>query len=351
MGTRATDVESVGLVSHFLGLRETATGVYDGPIKQTIDSAAVQLAAHPAFSDPSVQRVYVDTRAELDADLHHDAGTLGVVLADQIGTTVSRARSANTVTLVLAAPHGKVSGQDVNIEGVGGTGYNGHVVLTSGTAGSTLKYVAVGGDESTTADTGGNANNNGYYIKQDTFDVGSWTWSTNQQYGEAIDIANAASIAAEDATTLASAADQRALQGAARRAILHPWLSAEISADGYAFNRLRYDGWQEFDYAIRREKFSAHPSLIWVEVTADGYLKQTLSDSGDLVDYFQRRYIDDFLESERFGWFGVLSAGTILVASGFPYELSVTLTWPSDGADISMTMAENDQLITWVDAV
>jgi hypothetical protein len=294
------------------------------------------------------------TRTDMDdpADgLLEPEGKIGDVLNDVVGTTVSRARTSNVATIVLAAPHGLAVGADVNVRSLGGTGYNGHVTATSGTTGSTLKFASTGLDESTTADTGGTVDRDGVYLKVGASGTGSWIWQRDDGVLAAIAQAVAALAAAATAQALADAADERALQANPRRGIAKPFIYGEKTADGYIQDFTTYDGRKDESLFLVKHRRGAHPTFVARDVTADGKLLSTLDYNGDLVDYFQRRYIDDFLESERFGWFGVLSAGTILVASGFPYELSVTLTWPSDGADISMTMAENDQLITWVDAV
>lgn len=71
-------------------------------------------------------------------------------------TTVSRARAANVVTLVLVSVDGLEVGQVVTVAGVGGASYNGTVTLTGVNATTkAITYTLAGANEGVTADTGG----------------------------------------------------------------------------------------------------------------------------------------------------------------------------------------------------
>lgn len=69
--------------------------------------------------------------------------------------TASRARSANVATIVTGAAHKLVSGRLVDVSGLGGTGYNATGVTVTVVNTTTFTYPNTGGDETTTADTGG----------------------------------------------------------------------------------------------------------------------------------------------------------------------------------------------------
>lgn len=70
-------------------------------------------------------------------------------------TTASRARTSNVATITTSAAHGLVAGMTVTISGVGGTGYNGTVAITSTPNNTTFTYASTGANETTTTDTGG----------------------------------------------------------------------------------------------------------------------------------------------------------------------------------------------------
>jgi len=100
------------------------------------------------------------------------------VLNETETTTISRARASNVATIVLSGLLTPVLaiGQMVNIATVGGTGYNGTVVLTGVTTGggnTTITYASTGGDEGTTADTAGRLDREGVYASDG---AGAWTW-------------------------------------------------------------------------------------------------------------------------------------------------------------------------------
>lgn len=71
-------------------------------------------------------------------------------------TTVSRSRTSNVASLVLDSVDGLAVGQTVVVAGVGGSSYNGTVVLTGVTAATkTITYASVASNEGSTGDTGG----------------------------------------------------------------------------------------------------------------------------------------------------------------------------------------------------
>jgi lysophospholipase L1-like esterase len=129
-------------------------------------------------------------------------GAKGEVISDLVSTTSSRARASNVVTLVTAAAHGLGVGVAVNVRGLSGVGYNGRITTVSGTTGTTLKYNATGGDESTTADTGGQIDRNGVYASNG---AGALTWIGDETSSAQIAVAVNSAVAAEAA--LRTAAD------------------------------------------------------------------------------------------------------------------------------------------------
>ena len=73
--------------------------------------------------------------------------------------TVSRARTTNVATLVTAT-HNLSTGMVVSITGLGGTGYNAANVTVTVLTSTSFTYPNTGGDEGTTADTGGTVTKN-----------------------------------------------------------------------------------------------------------------------------------------------------------------------------------------------
>lgn len=69
--------------------------------------------------------------------------------------TSTRARSANVATIVTSSAHGWVSGQQIGVAGVGGSDYNTASVSMTVLNATTFTFPSTGGDETTTADTGG----------------------------------------------------------------------------------------------------------------------------------------------------------------------------------------------------
>lgn len=70
-------------------------------------------------------------------------------------STATRARASNVATITTPAAHGLTAGMTVAISGLGGTGYNGTVVIASTPTGSSFTYANTGSNETATADTGG----------------------------------------------------------------------------------------------------------------------------------------------------------------------------------------------------
>jgi hypothetical protein len=87
----------------------------------------------------------------------NDFGTAGAIIprSNLDFETVSRARNTNVATLITSTPHTLSEGDVVEIEGVGGTGYNGIFVVTVINSSTSFSYANNGSDESTEADTGG----------------------------------------------------------------------------------------------------------------------------------------------------------------------------------------------------
>lgn len=79
----------------------------------------------------------------------------GDAIASPLGATASRARTSNVGTVVFAAAHGLWVGSTVTLAGLGGTGYNGSVTVLSTPTTTSITFASAGGDEATTADTGG----------------------------------------------------------------------------------------------------------------------------------------------------------------------------------------------------
>jgi len=70
--------------------------------------------------------------------------------------TSTRARNgSNVATIVTGAAHGLASNDYIDIQGVGGTGYNATRVQVTVSDTTTFTYSNTGGSETTTADTGG----------------------------------------------------------------------------------------------------------------------------------------------------------------------------------------------------
>jgi hypothetical protein len=109
-----------------------------------------------------------------------DFGKGGDVVADTVGTTASRARASNVATIVTAAAHGLSTGKVVNIRNLGGTGYNETGVSVTVVNSTTFTYPNTGGNESTTADTGGTIDRNGEYTWSGT----AWVYVADQGFSQ-----------------------------------------------------------------------------------------------------------------------------------------------------------------------
>lgn len=70
-------------------------------------------------------------------------------------TTASRERTSNVATITTGGAHGLATNDYVQITGLGGTGYNTSLVQVTVTGATTFTYANTGGDEGSTADTGG----------------------------------------------------------------------------------------------------------------------------------------------------------------------------------------------------
>jgi hypothetical protein len=351
-GIRSPDLPLAPL-AEFLGHTDAGGGVMSSA-RSSLADVATLLAGQPVFASLSGDHVGFDNYTELYSPtngLLKAKGTIGEIISDPLGSTTNRARASGVATLTIPGVGALTAiGQDVNVRSVGGTGYNGHVTLT-GVATNTISYASAGIDEGSTADTGGSVDRAGVYIKDADAGAGPWTWKSDSGVLTALAQAFAAVAAAAAAQALADAADERGLQAFPRRSIAKEYLDGERTADGYVTDFITYDGRRDESLFLVKHRRGAHPTFVERDVTTDGKLVSTLDYNGGRVDYFPRRYVDDMPETERYGWFGVLSVGTVYVATGFPYELSILISWPGDGADISMAMIESDQLISWVDAV
>jgi len=69
--------------------------------------------------------------------------------------TTTRERTSNVATLTTSTSHGLAAGNVVEIEGVGGTGYNGVYVVSTINSATSFSYQNTGSDEGNTADTSG----------------------------------------------------------------------------------------------------------------------------------------------------------------------------------------------------
>lgn len=69
--------------------------------------------------------------------------------------TASRSRTSNVATITTSTAHGLTAGMTVTVSGLGGTGYNGTVVITSAPTSTTFTYSNTGTNETTTTDTAG----------------------------------------------------------------------------------------------------------------------------------------------------------------------------------------------------
>lgn len=67
--------------------------------------------------------------------------------------STNRARTSNVATITTSVAHGLAVGDVVEVSGMGGTGYNGTVVVLSAPTGTTFTYANTGTDEGSTADT------------------------------------------------------------------------------------------------------------------------------------------------------------------------------------------------------
>lgn len=85
---------------------------------------------------------------------------LGLNSPSTIGTgftTASRERTAAVATIVLASNHNLSLGDEVQVSGLGGTGYNGIWTITAIPAANSFSYANAGANEGTTADAAGTA--------------------------------------------------------------------------------------------------------------------------------------------------------------------------------------------------
>lgn len=104
----------------------------------------------------SIYRVFF-TNDDAGANAGADFGTSSAIIPRTSNSfeTSSRARSTNVATIVTATAHGLSVGDVIEIEGLGGTGYNGvHVVSTVPTS-TSVTFANSGTNEGTTSDTGG----------------------------------------------------------------------------------------------------------------------------------------------------------------------------------------------------
>ncbi len=86
-----------------------------------------------------------------------DFGTSSAIIprSDKSYATTFRERTSNVAQLTTGAAHGLLPGDMVEILTVGGTGYNGVATVIATPTATTFTYASTGGNEASTADTGG----------------------------------------------------------------------------------------------------------------------------------------------------------------------------------------------------
>lgn len=107
----------------------------------------------------SVYRAYF-TNDDAGNNDGYDFGTANAIIprSSENYATTNRARSSNIATITTSASHGLAVGDVVNVVGLGGaSSYNGVFVVASVPSGTTFTYANTGGNEGSTADTGGTA--------------------------------------------------------------------------------------------------------------------------------------------------------------------------------------------------
>jgi hypothetical protein len=104
----------------------------------------------------AIYRVFF-TNDEAGDDAGNDFGTAGAIIprSNLDYETTSRERTSNIATLTTSTNHGLSNGDVVEIEGVGGTGYNGIFVVSTINSTTSFSYANTGSDEGNTADTNG----------------------------------------------------------------------------------------------------------------------------------------------------------------------------------------------------
>jgi len=139
--------------------------------------------------------------------------------------TSSRARATNVATLVTATDHGLLTGALVTITGLGGTGYNlGPVAITKVNA-TSFTYASPGGDEGTTADTGGDVSQ----WPQDVTVEGKW-----KDFGQTL-VSFKAVLIAPDGTETAITEDSSMAQSFDPTDATATWaFTASVNPVGYA---------------------------------------------------------------------------------------------------------------------
>ncbi len=104
----------------------------------------------------AIYRVFF-TNDDAGANAGNDFGTSGAIIprSSTKFTTTNRLRNSNIATITTSAAHGLEIGDVVEVVGVGGSGYNGTVVVATVPSGTQFTYANSGSNEGSTADTGG----------------------------------------------------------------------------------------------------------------------------------------------------------------------------------------------------
>jgi len=104
----------------------------------------------------AIYRVFF-TNDNAGDDLGYDFATPDAIIprTELDYATTNRVRAANVTTITTAVAHGLQVGDLVEVEDVGGTGYNGVFVVASTPLSTTFTYANTGDAEGSTADTGG----------------------------------------------------------------------------------------------------------------------------------------------------------------------------------------------------
>jgi hypothetical protein len=104
----------------------------------------------------AIYRVFF-TNDDAGDNAGNDFGTSGAIIprSNLDYATVSRERTSDFATIVTDGNHGLSVGDVVELEGVGGAGYNGIFVVTTINSSTSFSYANTGSDEGNTADTGG----------------------------------------------------------------------------------------------------------------------------------------------------------------------------------------------------